>query len=188
MDLAKDSLEIKRKVLENLTDSGLYPYSHFYLRNVKAASGKYWINHFSTIGLVGMNESCLNFLGQDITTPEGHAFALKVLQFMRDRISAYQEETGNLFNLEATPAEGVSYSLPQKDRKLYPDIIVANHEAVKNGAQPFYTNSTFLPVGYTDDLWEAMKLQDPLQSMYTGGTTFHIFLGEGCRMWNRSRT
>jgi len=178
MDLAKDSLEIKRKVLENLTDSGLYPYSHFYLRNVKAASGKYWINHFSTIGLVGMNESCLNFLGQDITTPEGHAFALKVLQFMRDRISAYQEETGNLFNLEATPAEGVSYSLPQKDRKLYPDIIVANHEAVKNGAQPFYTNSTFLPVGYTDDLWEAMKLQDPLQSMYTGGTTFHIFLGE----------
>ncbi|MGI6433780.1 MAG: ribonucleoside triphosphate reductase [Syntrophomonadaceae bacterium] len=178
MDLAKDSLEIKRKVLENLTDSGLYPYSHFYLRNVKEASGKYWVNHFSTIGLVGMNESCLNFLGQDIASPAGHAFALKVLQFMRDLIAAYQDETGNLYNLEATPAEGVSYSLPQKDRARYPDIIVANNDAIKNGAEPYYTNSTFLPVGYTDDLWEAMRLEDPLQSLYTGGTTFHIFLGE----------
>lgn len=178
MDMAKGSLEIKRKVLENLTDSGLYPYSHFYLRNVKAAAGRYWVNHFSTIGLVGMNESCLNFIGQDIASPAGHAFALKVLQFMHDRINAYQEETGNLFNLEATPAEGVSYSLPQKDRRLYPEIIVANNEAVKKGAEPFYTNSTFLPVGYTEDLWEAMQLEDPLQSLYTGGTTFHIFLGE----------
>jgi len=179
MDLASDSLEIKRKILENLTDSGLYPYSQFYLRGVKEATGKYWINHFSTIGLVGMNESCLNFLGQDIASEEGYQFALEVLAYMRERIQQYQEKTGNLYNLEATPAEGVSYSLPQKDRSRFPDIIVANHEAVKNeGAEPFYTNSTFLPVGYTDDLFLAMKLQDPLQAMYTGGTTFHIFLGE----------
>ncbi len=178
MDLARDSLEIKRKVLENLTDAGLYPYSHFYLRAVREVSGRHWVNHFSTIGLVGMNESCLNFLGQDIASPKGHAFALKVLQFMRERIAVYQEGSGNLYNLEATPAEGVSYSLPQKDRAQYPNIIVANNEAVKNGAEPFYTNSTFLPVGYTDDLWEAMNLEDPLQRLYTGGTTFHIFLGE----------
>jgi len=179
MDLASDSLEIKRKVLENLTDSGLYPYSQFYLRGVKEATGKYWINHFSTIGLVGMNESCLNFLGQDITSEKGYQLALEVLEFMRKRIQYYQEKTGNLYNLEATPAEGVSYSLPQKDRARFPDIIVANNEAVKNqGAEPFYTNSTFLPVGYTDDLFLAMKMQEPLQCLYTGGTSFHIFLGE----------
>jgi anaerobic ribonucleoside-triphosphate reductase len=179
MDLARDSLEIKRKVLENLTDSGLYPYSQFYLRGVKESTGRYWINHFSTIGLVGMNESCLNFLGEDITGEQGYPFALEVLEFMRERIQRYQDETGNLFNLEATPAEGVSYSLPQKDRSRFPDIIVANNDAVKNqGAEPYYTNSSFLPVGYTDDIFLAMKLQDPLQCLYTGGTTFHIFVGE----------
>ncbi len=114
-----------------------------------------------------MNESCLNFLGQDIASEEGHAFAMEVLEFMRDRIQQYQEESGNLFNLEATPAEGVSYSLPQKDRKIYPDILVANSEAVKNqGAEPYYTNSTFLPVGYTDDLFLAMKLQDLAGNVY----------------------
>jgi ribonucleoside-triphosphate reductase len=179
MDLARDSLEIKRKVLENLTESGLYPYSQFYLRGVKQATGQHWINHFSTIGLVGMNESCLNFLGQDIGSDEGHAFVLEVLEFMRTRILSYQEETGNLYNLEATPAEGVSYSMPRKDRVRFPDIIVANNDEAKSqGVEPFYTNSTHLPVGYTDDLFKSMKLQDPLQSMYTGGTTFHIFLGE----------
>jgi len=179
MDLARDSLEIKRKVLENLTESGLYPYSQFYLRGVKQATGEHWINHFSTIGLVGMNESCLNFMGKDIGSEEGHAFALEVLEFMKNRILSYQEETGNLYNLEATPAEGVSYSMPRKDRARFPDIIVANNDRVNDsGAEPFYTNSTHLPVGYTDDLFMAMKLQDPLQSMYTGGTTFHIFLGE----------
>jgi anaerobic ribonucleoside-triphosphate reductase len=179
MDLARDSLEIKRKILENLTDSGLYPYSQFYLRGVKESTGRYWINHFSTIGLVGMNESCLNFLGEDIAGEQGYPFALEVLEFMRERIQRYQDETGNLFNLEATPAEGVSYSLPQKDRARFPDIIVANNDAVKNqGAEPYYTNSSFLPVGYTDDIFLAMKLQDPLQCMYTGGTTFHIFVGE----------
>lgn len=179
MDMAKDSLEIKRKVLENLTESGLYPYSQYYLRGVKQAMGRYWVNHFSTIGLVGMNESCLNFTGRDIGTDEGHAFAMEVLEFMKNRILSYQEETGNLYNLEATPAEGVSYSIPKKDRVKYPDIVFANNDDVKNnGAEPFYTNSTHLPVGYTDDLFQAMKLQDPLQCMYTGGTTFHIFLGE----------
>lgn len=179
MDMARDSLEIKRKVLENLTDSGLYPYSQFYLRGVRESTGRYWINHFSTIGLVGMNESCLNFLGEDITGEQGYPFALEVLEFMRERIQRYQDETGNLYNLEATPAEGVSYSLPQKDRARFPDILVANNEAVRNqGAEPYYTNSSFLPVGYTDDIFLAMKLQDPLQCLYTGGTTFHIFVGE----------
>ncbi len=179
MDLARDSLEIKRKVLENLTDSGLYPYSQFYLRGVKESTGRYWINHFSTIGLVGMNESCLNFLDEDITGEHGYSFALEVLEFMRERIQRYQDETGNLFNLEATPAEGVSYSLPQKDRDRFPNIIVANNDTVKNeGAEPYYTNSSFLPVGYTDDIFLAMNMQDPLQCMYTGGTTFHIFVGE----------
>ena len=179
MDLARDSLEIKRKVLENLTDSGLYPYSQFYLRGVKESTGRFWINHFSTIGLVGMNESCLNFLGEDIASEQGYPFALEVLEFMRERIQRYQDETGNLYNLEATPAEGVSYSLPQKDRARFPDIIVANNDAVKNqGAEPYYTNSSFLPVGYTDDIFLAMKMQDPLQCLYTGGTTFHIFVGE----------
>lgn len=179
MDLAKDSLEIKRKVLENLTASGLYPYSQFYLRAVKEYSDKYWLNHFSTIGLIGMNESCLNFLGQNIASEEGHEFSLEVLEFMRNRILNYQLETGNLYNLEATPAEGVSYSLPRKDIAKYPDMIVANDDDMRNNnAQPFYTNSTHLPVGYTDDIFEALRLQDPLQAMYTGGTTFHMFLGE----------
>jgi phosphoribosylpyrophosphate synthetase len=169
----------KRKVLENLTESGLYPYSYFYLRAVKESSGQFWINHFSTIGLVGMNESCLNFLGEDIGSEAGHKFALEVMEFMQARIMTYKEETGNLYNLEATPAEGVSYSMPRKDKARYPDIIVANQDdVVKKGAHPFYTNSTHLPVGYTDDLYQAMKLQDPLQSKYTGGTTFHIFVGE----------
>lgn len=179
MDLAQESLEIKRKVLENLTESGLYPYSQYYLRGVHQSSGQYWVNHFSTIGLVGMNEACLNFLGKDIASEEGHAFALEVMDFMREKILNYQEETGNLYNLEATPAEGVSYSMPRKDKERYPEIIVANHEEViNNGAEPFYTNSTHLPVGYTDDIFLAMQLQDPLQAKYTGGTTFHIFVGE----------
>ncbi|MGI5920951.1 MAG: ribonucleoside triphosphate reductase [Syntrophomonadaceae bacterium] len=178
MDLAKNSLEIKRKVLENLTEAGLYPYSQFYLRNVKEGFGQYWKNHFSTIGLVGMNEACLNFLGEDISSAKGQAFALEVLDFMRDRLMEYQDATGNIYNLEATPAEGVSYSIALKDKKQYPDIIVANNDEVAKGAQPYYTNSTQLPVNYTDDLYEALSIQDPLQTKYTGGTVFHIFLGE----------
>ncbi|HHW60671.1 MAG TPA: ribonucleoside triphosphate reductase [Syntrophomonadaceae bacterium] len=178
MDLARDSLEIKRKVLENLSESGLYPYSRFYLRGVKEAMGQYWKNHFSTIGLIGMNESCLNFIGHDIGSAEGRAFAGEVLDFMRDRLQIYQEETGNIYNLEATPAEGVSYSIARKDKEAYSDIIVANEADFRRGAEPYYTNSTQLPVNYTDDLFEALSMQDELQSRYTGGTTFHVYLGE----------
>ncbi|CFX06091.1 Ribonucleoside-triphosphate reductase, anaerobic [Syntrophomonas zehnderi OL-4] len=178
MDVARDSLEIKRKVLENLTESGLYPYSQFYLRNVKAGFGQYWKNHFSTIGMVGMNESCLNFLGQDLASPAGIAFTKEVMDFMRERLSQYQEESGNIYNLEATPAEGVSYGIARKDKETYPQIIVANEADYKKGAEPYYTNSTQLPVNYTDDLFEALLIQDELQTRYTGGTTFHIFLGE----------
>lgn len=178
MNMARNSLEIKRKILENLTESGLYPYSQFYLRNVKAGFGQYWKNHFSTIGLVGMNEACHNFLGQDIASAEGREFALEVMDFMRDHLLLFQEETGNIYNLEATPAEGVSYSIARKDKREYPGIIVANNEEVKKGAEPYYTNSTQLPVNYTDDLFEALSNQDELQTRYTGGTVFHIFLGE----------
>jgi ribonucleoside-triphosphate reductase len=178
MILAKDVLEIKRKWLEKFTEAGLYPYSKFYLRHIKEAFGSYWKNHFSTIGLVGMNEACLNFLGCSIGDPEGLAFSIKVLDFMRKRLQDFQEETGSIFNLEATPAEGTSHRLAKIDKKIYPNIIVANEEDVKNGAAPYYTNSTHLPVYYTDDLWEYLRLQDPLQIRYTGGTVVHVWLGE----------
>ncbi len=166
MDLARDSLEIKRKALEELTESGLYPYSKFYLRAPRQQHGEYWHNHFSTIGLIAMNEACRYLLKCSIADPEGQAFSIRVLQFMRDRLAAYQEETGNLYNLEATPAEGCSYSLWQKDHEQF------------NIDVPFYTNSTQLPVDHTDDLWEALQNQEPLQENYTGGTVFHVFLGE----------
>jgi anaerobic ribonucleoside-triphosphate reductase len=178
MDLAQNSLEIKRKVLENLTDAGLYPYSQFYLRNIKQGLGSYWKNHFSTIGLVGMNEACLNLLGSDIASEEGLNFTLEVMEFMRERLRQYQEETGNIYNLEATPAEGVSYGIARKDKAAYPNIIVANEADYRRGAQPYYTNSTQLPVNYTDDLFKALETQDQLQTKYTGGTVFHVFLGE----------
>jgi len=172
MDLARDSLEVKRKTVENFTEKGLYPYSRFYLDGVKKMRGAYWGNHFSTIGLVGMNEALLNFIDKDITTPAGQKFAKEVLDFMRERLVKYQEETGNLYNLEATPAEGTSYRLAKKDKEMYPDIITAGQR------EPYYTNSTQLPVGYTDDLFEALALQDELQTRYTGGTVLHGFLGE----------
>jgi len=172
MDLAKVSLEIKRKVLEDWTDKGLYPYAQHYLDGVKKIRGCYWGNHFSTIGLIGMNECLLNFLGINIGNKKGVKFATEVLDFMRDRLVKYQEETGSLYNLEATPAEGTSYRLALKDKKKYPNIVTAGEE------EPYYTNSTQLPVDYTDDLFEALKLQDELQIKYTGGTTFHAFLGE----------
>jgi ribonucleoside-triphosphate reductase (formate) len=172
MDLAKESLEIKRKILEDWTEKGLYPYAKHYLGEVKKMRGVYWGNHFSTIGLIGMNEALLNFLGIDSGNKKGIAFAEEVLDFMRERLVGYQEKTGNLYNLEATPAEGASYRLALKDKKKYPDIITAGTE------EPYYTNSTQLPVNYTDDLFEALKLQDSLQTKYTGGTVFHAFLGE----------
>jgi ribonucleoside-triphosphate reductase len=172
MDLAKESLEIKRKVLENWTEKGLHPYSKYYLEGVKKMRGVYWGNHFSTIGLIGMNEALLNFLGVNIGDTKGIKFAEEVMDFMRDKLVKYQEETGNLYNLEATPAEGTSYRLALKDKKKYPEIITAGEK------EPFYTNSTQLPVNYTDDLFEALKLQDMFQTKYTGGTVFHAFLGE----------
>jgi ribonucleoside-triphosphate reductase len=175
MLLAKESLEIKRKVLERFTDEGLYPYTKYYLRNIKKRFNEYWKNHFSTIGLVGMNEACQNFLGKTIGDKEGKSFAIRVLDFMRDLLIDFQKETGNNYNLEATPAEGTSYSLAKIDKEKYPDIISADHE---DRGQFFYTNSTHLPVNFTDDVFEALDLQDSIQQKYTGGTVFHIYAGE----------
>ena len=173
MDLAKESLDIKRKALDNFMEKGLYPYSRFYLAGVKKMRGSYFGNHFSTIGLMGMNEALLNFLGEDIGSARGRKFALEVLDFMRDKLVKYQEETGYLYNLEATPGEGTSYRQARADKEKYPDIITAGTKEV-----PYYTNSTMLPVNYTDDIFEALKLQDDLQAKYTGGTVMHLFLGE----------
>jgi ribonucleoside-triphosphate reductase len=183
MNLGKDSLEIKRKVLERFTDRALYPYSRYYLRFVKEAYGSYWKNHFSTIGLIGMNEAILNLSGHGIETAEGTKFAMRVLKFMRERLLEFQEATGNMYNLEATPAEGTSYRLARIDKRRYPDITVANEAYVSTGAEPFYTNSSQLPVDYTGDLFEALEHQDKLQPLYTGGTVFHIFLGERIHSW-----
>ena len=179
MDIARDSLETKRKILEKLTDQGLYPYSRHYLSGVKKAFGGYWNNHFSTIGLNGMNEALLNFLGKDIASEEGKNFSKKVLDYMRERLMDYQNETNHLYNLEATPAEGTSYRLAKLDKKKYPDVIVANEENYqKYGTAPYYTNSTNLPVGYTKDIFEALDIQNDIQACYTGGTVLHGFLGE----------
>ena len=173
MDLAKDSLEIKRKTLDDFIEKGLYPYTQHYLSSVKQMRGSYFGNHFSTIGLIGMNETCLNFIGEGIETKRGKRFSMEVLEFMRDRLIDYQEKTGNLYNLEATPAEGTSYRLAKIDKEVYPDIIAAGTNKV-----PYYTNSTHLPVDYTDDLFEALNHQDELQAAYTGGTVLHLFMGE----------
>jgi ribonucleoside-triphosphate reductase len=177
MELAKESLITKRKTLETLTKNGLYPYSKFYLNGIKKVTEGYWTNHFSTIGLIGMNEALLNLHDLSIADEEGRIFALKTLDFMRERLSVFQEETGSIFNLEATPAEGASYRLAKKDLDRYPDIRIYNLEEY-GGDTPYYTNSTHLPVGLTEDLFEALKMQDPLQTRYTGGTVFHGFLGE----------
>lgn len=172
MEIAKESLEIKRKVLEKFTEDNLYPYSKVYLEEVKKANGKYWANHFSTIGLVGMNEACLMLVGENIGQEKGKEFALETLKFMREKLEKFTDETGNLYNLEASPAEGTSYRLAKEDKKRFPDIITAGKDV------PYYTNSTQLPVGFTDDLFEALKLQDELQCQYTGGTVLHGFIGE----------
>ncbi len=179
MDLARDSLETKRKLLERLTSANLYPYTTFYLRGIKERTGQYWKNHFSTIGLLGMNEACVNLLGCDIASPKGHKFSCDVLDFMRGRLIQYQKETGNNYNLEATPGESTTYRFAQKDKARFPKIMVANEEDVsQRHAQPYYTNSTHLPVNYTDDIFESLELQDELQTKYTGGTVVHLFLGE----------
>lgn len=177
MELAKESLETKRKVLEKFTDGNLYPYTKYYLRGVKDRFDEYWKNHFSTIGLVGMNEACLNLLGVNIAAGKGQEFTKQVLDFMRKELIRFQKETGNNYNLESTPAEGTSYRLAKIDKEKYPDIITASEGKSKN-AEPFYTNSTQLPVDYTDDIFEALDLQDEIQTRYTGGTVFHTFAGE----------
>jgi ribonucleoside-triphosphate reductase len=178
IDICQKSLQIKRKVLERFTESNLYPYSKFYLRNIKEQTGTFWKNHFSTIGVIGMNEACLNFLGENIGTEPGRDFSVQVMDFMRDKLVEIQDKTGNMFNLEATPAEGTSYSLALLDKKRFPGIVCANESDYKQGADPFYTNSTQLPVNYTDDLFETLELQEDLQTRYTGGTVLHLFLGE----------
>lgn len=179
MEIAKESLEIKRKLLERLTDGGLYPYTKFYLRDIKARFGVYWKNHFSTIGLVGMNEACENLLNCSIADEKGHDFAVEVMDYMRDLIVKFQEETGNNYNLEATPAEGTSYRLAKLDKKNLIDIKCANDEEYySQGAEPYYSNSTQLPVNCTDDIFELLDHQDDLQTKYTGGTVVHIFAGE----------
>jgi ribonucleoside-triphosphate reductase len=184
MEIAKSSLEIKRKVLEAFTDNGLYPYSRRYLKHVKEGYGKYWKNHFSTIGIVGVNEAIVNLLGQNIASRDGQAFAVKMLTFMRSHLADYQEETGNIYNLEATPAEGTSYRLARIDKRKYRDILVANQKQVEvDHAEPFYTNSSQLPVDFAGDLFEALEHQETLQKLYTGGTVFHIFLGERLNSW-----
>ena len=183
MEIGKASLEIKRKGLENFTENGLYPYSRRYLRHIKEGFGKYWKNHFSTIGLIGMNEAVLNLLGCNIASADGRDFAIKALSFMREKLLDFQEETGNIYNLEATPAEGTSYRLARIDKMRSPDIIVANEKHVAKGAKPFYTNSSQLPVDYEGDLFDALEHQENLQTLYTGGTVFHIYLGERLHSW-----
>jgi ribonucleoside-triphosphate reductase len=175
MKLAKESLVIKRKLVNRLLESGLFPYTKRYLGTLN--------NHFNTIGLVGMNECLLNFLGRDLTiaTDKGRAFALKVLEFMRGKLADFQEETGDLFNLEATPAESASYRLAKHDKEHYPAIITAGED------EPYYTNSTQLPVTQTEDIFDALDLQEKLQSAYTGGTVFHAFLGEAVDDWRVCR-
>ena len=172
MEIGKEICENKRDVLEQYMDAGLYPYSRYYLQGVKDASGQYFKNHFSTIGINGMNEACLNLLGVDITTEEGNEFAVEIMEFMNRVIQIFQEETGSLWNLEASPAEGASYRFARLDKKMYPNIITQGKE------EPYYTNSTQLPVGHTADIFEALELQEKLQSLYTGGTVFHGFIGE----------
>jgi ribonucleoside-triphosphate reductase len=178
MDLASESLEIKRKTLEQLTAKGLYPYTSFYLRNIKARFDQYWKNHFSTIGLIGMNEAVESLLGVNIGTTKGREFAEKVMDYMRDTLVEYQTKTGSNYNLEATPAEGTTYRLAQLDQKAFPDTAIFVNGKGRDVKYPFYTNSTHLPVNYTDDLFEILDLQDSLQTKYTGGTVIHFFLGE----------
>lgn len=173
LDIAVESLEMKRKYLETWTEQGLYPYCRHYLRHIKDGTGSYWTNHFSTIGLVGMNEAIMNFMNKDITSEKGQAFSLQIMDYLRDKMSDVQEETGNLYNLEATPAESTAYRLALKDRKLYPEIMAQGTEET-----PYYTNSSQLPADYTSDIFEVLDLQDELQSKYTGGTVLHLYTAD----------
>jgi ribonucleoside-triphosphate reductase (formate) len=175
MDIARTSLEVKRKVLENFTDKGLYPYTHYYLRKIKERFNCYWKNHFSTIGIIGANEAGLNLLGKDIGSQEGQAFSIRLLDHMRNRLQEFQDETGNHYNLEATPAEGTGYRLARLDQKRFPEM---QCNLKTENSIPLYSNSTQLPVDYCEDIFQVLDLQDPLQVKYTGGTVVHCFLGE----------
>ncbi len=182
MDLAKKSLIIKRKFIEKYIDAGLYPYSRFYLDNIKKRFKEYYKNHFNTIGILGMNESMINFFKdkeKGVTSEEGREFALEIMDHMRERLKKYQKETNSLFNLEATPGESTTYKFAKADRKKFgKDIITAAELGEHKSMTPYYTNSTHLPVGFTDDIFEALDLQDEFQTKYTGGTVVHLFLGE----------
>ncbi len=173
VDIASSSLEIKRKEIERWTEDGLYPYCRIYLKKIKERSNQYWSNHFSTIGLVGMNEALMNFMGKDIGTAEGVKFANKIMDFLRDKLARVQEETGNMYNLEATPAESTAYRLALKDKKQFLDIYTQG-----TNETPYYTNSSLLPPMYSDDLFEVVELQDELQSKYTGGTVLHLYTAD----------
>ena len=181
MDLSKKSLGIKRDFIEKYMEKGLYPYSKFYLADVKKRFGEYFKNHFNTIGILGMNESMMNFFKdktKGIGSKEGREFALEIMDHMRERLANYQQETNQLYNLEATPGEGATYKFAKADKKKYPDIITAADVADKPGSVPYYTNSTQIPVNYTDDIFEALDVQDEFQCKYTGGTVMHLYVGE----------
>jgi ribonucleoside-triphosphate reductase len=171
MELAKESLEIKRKILEKFTEKNLYPYTKYYLRDVFKRFGAYWSNHFSTIGVVGMHEACINLHNQGIESDKGRSFAIKIMNFMREKLELYQHETENYYNLEATPAESAAFRLAKLDRKK------GLASSASNDAE-LYTNSTQLPVNYSNSVLKVIKHQDELQSLYTGGTVLHVFTGE----------
>ena len=181
LHLAVEALEIKRKNIERFTELGLYPFTRFYLRSLRERTGKFWKFHFSTIGIVGMNEAVRNFTGASLVDPEAKAFALKVLDYMRDRIRAIQEETGNMYNLEATPAEGATYRLARADKERFPDIISSGEN------EPYYTNSVHPPVSAFSDVFDLLEHQDDLQVKFTGGTVVHLFFGENIRDWRMVR-
>lgn len=176
MEIARTSLEIKRKVLESFTEKGLYPYTRYYLRHVHERFNSFWNNHFSTIGIIGGNEACLNLIGEEIGTPSGQKMAIQILEHMRQQLQTFQAETGNFYNLEATPAEGTGFRLAQLDVKRFPEIKYSLRDM--SDQTPIYTNSTQLPVNYSEDIFRVLDLQDPLQILYTGGTVLHLFLGE----------
>ena len=170
--IGKTSLEIKRKIIEQQTEQGLYPYSAVYLREVKKRFGHYWYNHFNTIGIIGMHEALVNYMGKGVETREGNEFAIEIMEYLRSLMKEFQKETGQYYNLEATPAEGTSYRLAKLDKERYRDIYTSGRNV------PYYTNSSQLPVKFTDDIMEMIGLQDTLQSLYTGGTVQHLYLGE----------
>jgi len=181
MDLSRDSLLIKRAFIEKYTAKGLYPYSKFYLNDVKKRFGEYYKNHFNTVGILGLNESLINFFKdkeKGITSEEGRTFGLEIMDHMRERLMKYQADTNQMFNLEASPGEGATYKFAKADKKKYPDIITAADLVEKPGMVPYYTNSSQLPVNYTDDIFEALDQQNDFQCKYTGGTVLHLYVGE----------